>query len=239
MRREVTPEIVRHVDITGNWEGLITYSRLDEANVEATIGAQIEYYEKLGQDFEWKYYDYDQPPELKDRLSSFGFTPGEAEATMVLDLANAPERLWQPIRHDVRRITVPESLSDLVRVEEQVWEEDSTSIGNFLVDALRNTPDLMHIYVAYKDEKPISAAWVYFQPHSRFASLWGGATLRDYRKQGFYTELLAVRAQEARAHGVSYLTVDASPMSRPILERFGFNIITYSYPCKWKCQHGK
>jgi hypothetical protein len=42
------------------------------------------------------------------------------------------------------------------------------------------------------------------------------------------------RAQEAKARQVSYLTVDASPMSRPILEKFGFEMIAYSYPCKWK-----
>ena len=29
------------------------------------------------------------------------------------------------------------------------------------------------------------------------------------------------------------LTVDASPMSRPILERFGFQMIAVSFPCKW------
>jgi hypothetical protein len=27
---------------------------------------------------------------------------------------------------------------------------------------------------------------------------------------------------------------DTSPMSSPILEQFGFEMIAYSYPCKWK-----
>jgi len=49
-----------------------------------------------------------------------------------------------------------------------------------------------------------------------------------------YTALLAVRLQEAAARQVGYLTVDASPMSQPILEKFGFECSAYSYPCKWK-----
>jgi hypothetical protein len=43
-----------------------------------------------------------------------------------------------------------------------------------------------------------------------------------------------VRLQEAKARGVKYLTVDASPMSRPILEKFGFEFIANTHACKWK-----
>jgi predicted acetyltransferase len=86
------------------------------------------------------------------------------------------------------------------------------------------------------NEQPVSAAWIYFPNHSQFASLWGGSTLDGFRKQGFYTALLAVRAQEAKSRQVKFLTVDASPMSRPILEKLGFEMIAYSYACKWKCK---
>ncbi len=92
----------------------------------------------------------------------------------------------------------------------------------------------MSVYVAYVDDQPASAAWIYFPKKSQFASLWGGSTVTDFRKQGLYTALLAVRAQEAKGRQVTYLTVDASPMSRPILEKFGFKMIAYSYPCKWE-----
>jgi predicted acetyltransferase len=92
----------------------------------------------------------------------------------------------------------------------------------------------MSVYVAYIDAQPASAAWSFFPKHSQFASLWGGSTVSAFRKQGLYTALLAVRAQEARDRQVKFLTVDASPMSRPILEKFGFERIAYSYPCKWK-----
>jgi hypothetical protein len=40
--------------------------------------------------------------------------------------------------------------------------------------------------------------------------------------------------QEAPQRGYRFLTVDASPMSRPILEKMGFQLIALSWPCQWK-----
>lgn len=123
---------------------------------------------------------------------------------------------------------------DVQSVEEQVWDEDSSWVLHSLGNALRKYPERMSVYVAYIEEQPASAAWIFFPEHSQFASLWGGATISRFRKQGLFTALLAVRAQEAKARQVRYLTVDAMPMSRPILEKLGFEMIAYSYPCKWK-----
>jgi hypothetical protein len=234
MRREVTPNVVRHIDMSDFGRGLITYSQLNEANVEETIREQVSYFESLGQNFEWKLFDYDQPTDLKKRLGSYGFHVEEAEAIVILDLENAPEVLREPISHNIQRITDPEKLADVQLIEEQVWNEDSSWLLHFLGDALRKYPEQMSVYVAYVNEQPASAAWINFPPHSQFASLWGGATISQYRKKGLFTALLAVRAQEARARQVKYLTVDAMPMSRPILEKLGFEIIAYSYPCHWK-----
>lgn len=234
MRQEVTPSLVRHVDTTDSHEGAIIYSDLDETNANEMIRTQVAYFESLGQDFEWKVYDYDRPSDLKERLKAVGFLVEEAEAVLVLDLAKAPDFLWQPVRQPLRRITRPEELADIRAVEGQVWDEDFTWIDHYLGEALRNYPDQMSVYIAYVDQRPVSAAWIYFPLHSQFASLFGGSTVPAFRKRGMYTALLAVRAQEARARQVRYLTVDASPMSRPILEKFGFEMLAYTYPCKWK-----
>ena len=98
----------------------------------------------------------------------------------------------------------------------------------------------MSVYVTYIEGQPVSTAWIYFTKQSQFASLWGGSTLKNFRGRGFYTALLAVRVQEAKSRNVRYLTVDASPMSRPILEKFGFEMIAYACPCKWELKsHGE
>lgn len=234
MRREVTPTVVRHINTSGAGEGAIIYSQLTGVGAAQAIREQVAYFESIGQDFEWKVYDHDQPPDLKEMLRSYGFAVEEPEAVMVLDRQHSPTILWQPVRHDVRRITDPERLADVQTVEQQVWDEDSSWVIDYLGGALTHHPDQMSVYVAYVDGQPASAAWTFFPQRSQFASLWGGATISRFRGQGLYTALLAVRAQEAKGRQVRYLTVDASPMSRPILEKFGFKTIAYSYPCKWR-----
>jgi GNAT superfamily N-acetyltransferase len=235
-RREVTPSLVRHIDTTGHGEGSIIDSQLNGTNVDDAIREQVSYFEGLGQDFEWKVFDYDTPSDLKDRLRSYGFTVEEPEAIMALDLAEAPRILWQPPSPSVKRIMHPDELSVVLAIEEQVWQEDFSGLGHYLREALSNHPEQMSVYVAYVDEQPASTPWIYFPEHSEFASLWGGSTLDRHRKHGLYTGLLAARAQEAKARQRRYLTVDAGEMSRPILERFGFEMIAESVPCKWKRQ---
>ena len=234
VRREVMPTVVRYIDTSNTGGGTVIYSQLDESNVDDVIREQISFFESIGQQFEWKVYDYDRPLDLKERLESYGFIAEEAEAIMVLDLEEAPRLLEQLIRPNVQRIADPKKLSDVLNIQEQVWDEDFSSLGNYLQETLSKYPEQMSVYMAYVDKQPVSAAWIYFPKHSRFASLWGGSTLSRFRKQGLYTALLAVRAQEAKARNMRYLTVDASTMSRPILEKFGFEMIAHAYPCKWK-----
>lgn len=233
-RREVTPHVVRWIDTSGSREGMILYSRLNETNADEIIAEQVAYFEGIGQDFEWKLYDYDRPADLLERLRAFGFIIEEAEAIMALELEDAPPFLWQPVTHTVQRITDKAQLAQVLAIEEQVWDEDFSGLSDYLGEGLSNYPDQMSVYVAYVADQPASAAWIYFPKGSQFAGLWGGSTLSGFRKQGLYTALLAVRAQEAKARGVRYLTVDASPMSQPILEQFGFEKFAVSYPCKWK-----
>ena len=245
-QREVLPNLIRHVSTAEYGEGTVIYTDLDDASVDAAIRQEIAYFEEIGQSFEGKVYDYDTPPKLHEHLAAHGFEVEAAEAIMVLDVANAPPRLLQPVPSTVQRITSAAELSAVQTVAEAVWQEDFSGLRFYLANALQNTPNQMSIYVAFvgdeangkADRKAASAAWIYFPEQSQFASLWGGSTLAGYRGQGLYTALLAVRVQEAKARGVSYLTVDASPMSQPILEKFGFVKIAESYPCKWEVKTG-
>ncbi len=228
------PRLVRQVALYEGGDGSIIYTSLDEAGVDGVIREQVAYFEALGQDFEWKVYDHDTPFDLADRLAAQGFKVEEPEAIMVLDVNETPQILLEPVSHTVKRVARPDGVDQVMAVEEAVWGEHDAGLETYLRRTLANYPDRMSIYLAIVDGRPASAAWIYFPPDSQFASLWGGATLGEYRGRGLYTALVAVRVQEARRRGISYLTVDASPMSRPILEKFGFECIAYSFPCKWR-----
>jgi hypothetical protein len=229
----VTPWLIRHVSLT-DMDGFVIYSNLNEENVDAAITGEVEYFAAIKQDFEWKVYDYDQPPDLKDRLRAHGFTIGDAEALLVLDLADRPAVLSHTISPYVKAITDAEGVDAIIAMENEIWHDNPVDLGEQLKRDLLNEPDQLSIYAAYVDGKPVSAAWMYLHTGTSFASLWGGSTLPGYRRLGLYTSLLAARAQQACQRGFRFLTVDASPMSRPILEKRGFQLLGFSYPCKSK-----
>lgn len=235
-RREPAGSVIRHVMLEPKKaarRGFVIYSRLDETNVEQAIDEQVDCFRRLGGGFEWKVYDHDTPADLRERLAAHGFEVEEAEAIMVLELAEAPLLLLAPVIHDIRRITDPAQIDDVLSVQNQVWQDSHADLGDHLRRMLSDYPAMMSVYAVYADGKPVASAWLYFDGRSPFASLWGGSTLPAYRKQGIYTALLAVRVQEAIDKGARFLTIDASPMSRPIVERFGFRRIATAYACTW------
>jgi GNAT superfamily N-acetyltransferase len=234
LTREELPGIVRMAPQSGDEQGFIAYSRLNEGNAQEAIEAQIAYFEDLGVSFEWKLYDYDTPPDLKQRLEKRGFEIEEEEAILFNDLSALPERLRRPVQADVRRLEPGQPLDDILTIENEVWSTDQSSLVQRLKNIQNEYPDRISLYVAYVDGEPAAAGWIEFYPSKPIAGLWGGSTRAAFRGRGLYTALLARRAQEALQRGVSYLTVDASPMSRPILERLGFQLAAISNPCTWQ-----
>jgi len=232
-RREVDGSVIRHINLAGE-EGFVIYSRLDEESAEAAISAQIARFQDIPQDFEWKVYDYDTPKDLIDRLRRRGFEMDDPEALLVLELAAGPEAFVRPVPPSVVRITDPGEIDAVVALENAVWETGHHDLGELLKRDLQEHPEMVSVYISYQGLQPAAAAWIYFHAGSSFASLWGGATLPPFRNQGHYALLLAARAQEAYARGFSLLTVDASPMSRPILEKHGFQYLATTTPCTWR-----
>lgn len=234
--REVTAHTVR--SYIPHERGAVFYSDLNAQNADAFITDEIARFNELGltHDFEWKLYDYDQPPDLKARLEAQGFVGEEEEAILVLDLDHTPPRLLESPRNDVRQVRDADEIDHIVSIRENVWSEKSTPwSGTHLRRALADGTNTISIYIAYVDGIPASAAWIDFDPSgkSQFAGLWGGSTLPAYRQRGLYTDLVAVRAQEARQRGIKFLTIDASPMSRAVLEKFGFQLMAISTPMNY------
>jgi len=225
------PGIVRYVRPLPGMS-FVLYSNLDEATTDATIDEQIAYFRGRGLKFEWKVYGHDRPADLAARLVARGFEAEPIDDIMVLDVTNAPAALLAEPAADVRRLSDPAQLADVVAVMESVWGSDFSWIHERLGQAMA-MPGYLSVYVAYVDGAPACAGWVYFDK-GHFAGLWGGSTVAEYRRRGLYTALLAARVREARARGVPYLTIDAGEMSRPIVAGHGFQTITTATACEWK-----
>jgi len=230
--REESDFVVRHISFAGD-QAFVLHSSLDEQTADAAIDAEIAYFESIGTDVEWKLYDYDQPADLGERLMARGFKIEEPEAVMVIDLESAPSSFFATGEANIRLLENPADLYAVAQVEESVWDRDYSDLIARLQRDVVEMPKLLSVYVAFVDDKPASAAWIYFHHGTSFASLWGGSTLPQFRGQGLYSALLAKRAQEARSRGFRFLTVDASPMSRPILERRGFSLLAMARACMW------
>jgi hypothetical protein len=238
-RREVTPEIVRSIALRPGRHSFIMYSWLNETNADAVILRELDYYRSTGgAGLEWKLYEHDEPADLGKRLIAHGFVPDQQEGLLVLDLQELPEVYKRPVtgdgRYDIRRLITPEGIRQVVQVQAQVYDRDFSQLQRELEENLAMEPDGWIIYAAYVDGQPVCGSWISFPQNSGFAGLWGGATLKEYRQQGLYSQMVAIRAQEAITRGYRFLTVYAGDMSRPILLKRGFRPLTYTYLYLWQ-----
>ena len=97
-------------------------------------------------------------------------------------------------------------------------DDEIAEIRARLAERWRDTPNVMH--AAWLDGAIVSAGICAPTPHGLL--LYGGATLPRARGRGAYRALLRARWDEAVARGTPALITQGGSMSRPILERLGF-----------------
>lgn len=228
--REETAHVIRHLAEEPEMS-FIMASHLNEQNAVSTIQNELRYFSAMQKAFEWKVYSYDQPANLKTLLAQEGFTIGEEEALMITEMSENKALLTKIPSSTIQEITTYKGIQDIVHLENQVWNEAHEELGERLWHDKQHYPDSLFLYGIYEQQQLVSAAWMYLEPNSSFASLWGGSTLVPFRKKGYYADLLAIRAQKAVEKGALFLTVDASLMSKPILEKHHFSCVAYSYGC--------
>ena len=78
-------------------------------------------------------------------------------------------------------------------------------------------------FLAWVDGEPAAAAYSAYTTLG--VILFGGATLPAARGRGAYRALVAARAAEAEQRGTPTLVTHAGHMSRPTLERLGFEAV--------------
>lgn len=210
---------------------MVSFTDMEPAVVAAATQDQIAFFDQLRQDFEYKVYDFDSPPNLREHLQGLGFVQQDEEAFLVLESA-----LWKTPGGSIdgltiERITDPSKLPDYVAAEQAIWPEGNSSWRlQQYTDMLGSDPDAVSIYCAYLNGRPVGTGRVSFPPRSRFVDLNGGGVHASMRGRGIFTALLARRIEEARARGYEWVSVDAAPMSRPILLRKGFQHVCWTYP---------
>ncbi|MEV3861282.1 GNAT family N-acetyltransferase [Streptomyces sp. NPDC050095] len=226
---EVVGNVLRHVGPPSGWNGVL-WSDLDENDVDAAIAEQTRFFRGLGVEAEWKTYAHDRPADLGARLVAAGFVAEEMETLLFAETAVLPLDTAPPDGIRLLPVTDESQVELVERVHRLAFENERTTIGHQLRTQLAKDPETVPAVVALHGDEPVSAARLELNEGTDFASLWGGGTVPEWRGRGIYRSLVAFRVRIAAERGFSYMHVDASPYSRPILERLGFEALGTTTP---------
>lgn len=208
---------------------------LEGADLDELIARQVHVFAERGERFEWKLHGHDRPTDLPQRLRAAGFMPEETETIVIAPVGDIAGEPRLPDGVSIREVTSRADFERVAALERAVWGDHDQQ--SWLVDMLESEravdPDALTIVVAEAGVNVVCAAWIRFEGDTEFATLWGGATLPEWRRRGIYRATVAYRANLAAGRGFRYLETDASDDSRPILERLGFTAVTTSTPYVW------
>lgn len=236
-RLERADGVLRQVGAhTSDWHGVF-YSRLDAATADAAIQAQIAYFRALGADFEWKLYSHDQPADLDSRLQAAGFTADDPETVFVAEItqlkaAGLSESLPEGLT--LRPVTTEADADLVAEASDAAFGGGGDRARARVLARLAADPETVWTWLAMAGDQPVSTARMLVHHGTGFASLWGGGTAPEWRGRGIYRALVAHRMRVAVELGCEYLQVDATDMSRPILERLGFRALSVTTPFEYR-----
>lgn len=206
---------------------------LEGEALDELIARQVAFFAARGEQFEWKLHSHDAPPDLPVRLRAAGFVPEDEETIVIAPVAAIAAEPELPDGVSLREVTERADFERIAAMEDEVWGAPHAGLADMLAVERAADPDGITIVVAEAGDTVVCAAWIRFEPGTEFATLWGGATLREWRGRGIYRATVAYRARLAAERGFTYLEVDASDDSRPILERLGFTAVTRTTPYVW------
>ncbi|MEH6452675.1 MAG: GNAT family N-acetyltransferase [Psychromonas sp.] len=221
-KKIATTKLVKFVS-NNDYGSYISYFEMKPNDAVDQIQKEVKYFSELGLSFEWKTYNTDSPVNIAQILIDNGFEEADTESFMVLDLASVSEPYFDD--NEIVEVSDSQGIRDAISVQQQVWDGDFEWQYNYLLGLKTQSPKSISIYVVYVDGKPVTSAWIIFNLDSPFASIWGGSTVEKYRGRGYYCKLLNKRIAEAKSRGKKFLSIDASDMSKGIVEKHGFKLI--------------
>jgi GNAT superfamily N-acetyltransferase len=168
---------------------------------------------------QWEIGSAAEPPDLVELLLERGLVRDKEPYAAALLLTAEPPR--GPPEIVARRVESFEEFAAAHAVQAEAFgmpEDELAESRATLPERWRDTPNVMH--AAWLDGDLVAAGTC--APTRHGLLLYGGATLERARGRGAYRALLRARWDEAAARGTPALMTQAGAMSRPILERLGF-----------------
>jgi hypothetical protein len=202
-------------------------ARWTEAEADDRIAAVIERYRARQAGFQWWVGPCDTPADLGQRLERQGLALAGTASKMVKVGLDDLDAIPANPRVTVERLdgTDPAALAAAYHVVaigfnlppeavEQMRAEDQARYQ----DAQNQKEE--YSYLARLGGEPAGVARLLLR--AGVAYLGGAATLPEFRGQRVYSTLLRHRLEVARDHGYHLALIDAEPMSRRVVVRYGF-----------------
>jgi GNAT superfamily N-acetyltransferase len=201
--------------------------------VDELTARQIAFFAGRAERFEWKHYGHDLPADLPERLLAAGFVAEPTETVVIARVADITGESRLPEGVALREVTGRADFERIAAMENRVWGNEESWLPDMLESERAVDPDSLTVVVAEAGDAVVCAAWIRFDPETEFGTLWGGATLPEWRRKGIYRATVTYRANLAQERGKRYLETDASDDSNPILQRLGFVPVTTTTPYIW------
>ncbi len=220
--RDVRIETSRYTLWMGHGKSWNTVQRqhLAADQIDATLEEVRGLLRERGRDStQWEVGSKAEPADLVDQLLARGLVPDKEPSAVALVLTSEPPR--PPAGLIGRRIETFEEYAAANAVQWEAFgstEDEIAEARAELPDRWRETVNLMH--AVWLDGEMVAAGTA--APTSHGLLLYGGATLPSARGRGAYRALLHARWEEAERSGTPTLFTQGGSMSRPILERVGF-----------------
>jgi len=159
------------------------------------------------------------PSGLVEALLERGLVPDKDPYAVALVLTREPPAIAPAFI--ARQVETLEELGAAARVQWEAFEatpEEIEEARRLLPERFRDSPTLRHAVWLGGEIVCTGTA----SPTEHGLLLYGGATARHARGRGAYRALIRARWDDAVARGTPALITQGGSMSRPILERLGF-----------------
>src|SRR5215469_12642340 len=155
----------------GEQVSMIAWSQLTEDSADAAIAAQQAYFAARGTPVEWKYYDYDRPADLPQRLLAAGFEAEAEELMLVAETASISHEVALPDGVRLEPVTDQAGINMMMTVQAFAFDDPSRELWPALAAQLRTAPASLEMVVAIAGDEPVAAARIEFLAGSDFAGL--------------------------------------------------------------------
>jgi hypothetical protein len=219
--------------------GFVTYRDLGEADDETIrrlVPEVLDHYRANPaiSRVEWKTRGHDHAPGLHEALLKNGFIPDEPESIMIGEARLLAVEVVLPEGVTLRRVIEEADVRAMTAMQDEAFGDP---VSEEMADALLRRlalNDGMELWVAEAEGRIVSAGRLEPVHGTRFAGIWGGATLEKWRGHGIYRALTAARAHAALGMGKMLIHSDSTEYSRPILERSGLVKVSTTTPYNWQ-----